>query len=47
MIYASLMSIGFIIYLFINDFVPNVCNLMLFYDGVNAVMSVLSTTKHS
>ena len=48
----SLMSVGFLMYLFMNDFLPHcylfaVCNLIMFYDCRECVMSVLGTTKHS
>ena len=46
----SLLSAGFLMYLFMNDFLPGclfaVCNLMMFYDWRERVMSVLGTTKH-
>ena len=46
------MSVGFLMYLFMNDlftwmFVCGCCNLMMFYDWCECVMSVLGTTKHS
>ena len=45
------MSVGFPLYLFMNDFSPGcffavVVNLMMFYDWRERVMSVLGTTKH-
>ena len=47
----SLMSVGFFMYLFMNDILPLmfVCcyNLMMFYDWRECVMSLLGTTKHS
>ena len=46
----SLVSVGVLMYLFTNDFLPDVCcccNLMIFYDWRECVMSVLGTTKHS
>ena len=48
----SLMSMGFLMYLFMNNFLPEylfafVCNLMMFYDWRECVMRVLGTTKHS
>ena len=47
----SLMSAGFLMYLFMNDSLPGclfavVCFLM-FYDWCECVMSLLSTRKHS
>ena len=44
----SLMSVGFLMYLFVNDFTwmsVCCCNLMMFYDWCECVMSVLGTTK--
>ena len=45
------MLVGFLMYLFINDFFAHClvlfCNLMMFYDCHECVMSVLATTKHS
>ena len=46
----SLMSVGFLMYLFVNDILPGYCcNLMTcnLYDWCECVMSVLGTTKHS
>ena len=43
-----LMSVRFLMYLFMNDFLPcSCCNLMMFYDWRECVVSVLGTTKHS
>ena len=46
-----LMLVGFLMYLFTNDFSTQClvlfCNLMMFYDCHQCVMSVLGTTKHS
>ena len=48
----SLMTAEFLKYLLMNDslpgcFVCRCCNLMMFYDRHECVMSVLGTTKHS
>ena len=47
----SLMPAGFFTYLFMNDSLPRrfvcCCNLMMFYDWSECVMSVLGTTTHS
>ena len=48
---CSLMSVGFLMYLFINDFLPQCFypyrNLIMLSDWGENVMSVLGTTKHS
>ena len=46
----SLMSVGFLLYLFMNDFLPEclfavVVILLMFYDWRECVMSVLGITK--
>ena len=46
----SLMSVGFLMYLFVNDFLPRcffavVVILMMFYDWHECVMSVLGLQK--
>ena len=41
---------GFLMYLFIKDFLPDFCcccKLMMFYNWRECMMSVLGTTKHS
>ena len=47
---AAIMSAGFFMYLFINDFYPSVCRCycnLLFYDWRECVISALGTTRHS
>ena len=47
----SLMSAGFLTYSFMDDFFTWMfvccCNLMMFYDWRECVMSVLGTARHS
>ena len=43
----SLMPVGFFMSLSVNDLLPTCCNLMMFYDWSECVMSALGTAKHS